>query len=144
MSGHDAPPEIEPRTPVWLTVVGACLLLALAVFWLSPRSEPTTATVRVLPAGAEAAGPADEDTAERAAPVPTAARAGIAPAAATAQPGCGVAPAAAAAGPGCGAARAAGAERGCGAARAAGAEPGCGVAPAAAAAEPGCGNAPTE
>lgn len=59
MSAHDAPAEPEPKTPVWLTVLGACLFLALAVWWLAPRSAEPDATVRVpAPTDAPADGPA--------------------------------------------------------------------------------------
>ena len=72
MSAHDAPAAEEPRTPVWLTVLGACLLLALAIWWVSPRPRVLPdATIRVpAPAAAPAAAPA---------PSPTAARRGGAP-----------------------------------------------------------------
>jgi hypothetical protein len=68
MSTHDAPSEPEPRTPVWLTVLGAFLFLALAVYLLAPRSAEPDATVRV-PAPDDA--PAAADEAPRA-PTPTA------------------------------------------------------------------------
>lgn len=69
MSAHDQPSEPEPKTPVWLTVLGACLFAALALWWLSPRAAEPDATVRV-PAAADAPAdaPADEPGA---APSPT-------------------------------------------------------------------------
>jgi hypothetical protein len=60
MSAPDLPAEPEPKTPAWLTVLGACIFVALALWWLSPRSAEPDATVRVpAPADAPADGPAD-------------------------------------------------------------------------------------
>lgn len=59
MSTHDAPVEVEPRTPAWLTVLGACLFLALAVWWLAPRAGRPDATIRVDIAAPTAPAPAD-------------------------------------------------------------------------------------
>jgi len=74
MSAHDAPAEPEPKTPVWLTVLGACLFLALAVWWLSPRSAEPDATVRVpAPTDAPSDGPAVPSDAPAPAPAPPAA-----------------------------------------------------------------------
>jgi len=77
MSAHEPESaEPEPKTPVWLTVLGACLLLALAFWWLSPQREVPDATIRV-PAptivappsgGAPAAPPSATPTAARGAP----------------------------------------------------------------------------
>lgn len=46
MTEHHAPVEVEPRTPVWLTVFGALLLLVIAIWWLAPSRTPD-ATIRV-------------------------------------------------------------------------------------------------
>ena len=63
MSAHEPPAaESEPKTPIWLTVLGACLLLALAVWYLAPHRELPDATIRV-PAPTIAAPPAGPPTA---------------------------------------------------------------------------------
>ena len=71
MSAHEAPAESEPRTPVWLTVLGACLFLALAVWFLAPRSAEPDATVRVpAVAGADEPAPPAPPSPEGAPPAP--------------------------------------------------------------------------
>ena len=58
MTSHDAPAQDEPRTPAWLTALGALLLLAVAIWWLAPGSDVIDATIRVPAAAAEDAEPA--------------------------------------------------------------------------------------
>jgi hypothetical protein len=59
-AGAASPQEEEPKTPMWLTAVGAALFVGVALWWaVTPSAPPSTAaeTAPSAPAAAAAAAP---------------------------------------------------------------------------------------
>jgi len=56
---HAPPAPPEPKTPMWLTAVGAVLFLIVGIIWgLTPAAKDTTESAPSGTAGADAGAPA--------------------------------------------------------------------------------------